>query len=191
MRRLSPEARRLQIIDTACQLISKRADAGISTADVAEAAGVTRALVHHYFRGIDELLDAVTQQLLASVVTPGRGAGIEIPLQERVQRNAETFLDMIEANRNVWLALIVADSVQNTGSSRLAPVRDTLLEEILASNADTIADTPWARLCLSGYLEFAKTIIRRWLHGEASREDVHRALTDVLLHLLLHTIPDR
>jgi AcrR family transcriptional regulator len=187
-RRLPPDARRRQIIDTASRLISER-DAGISTADVAEAAGVTRALVHHYFRGIDELLDAVTQQLLASIVPAGLGA--ETPIQERVPRNVAAFLDMIEADRNVWLTAVAADTGPNSAGSRLAPVRGALLGDILASNSDTIADTPWARLCLTGYLAFAETIACRWQLGEASREDAQRALTDTLLHVLLHTIPGR
>jgi AcrR family transcriptional regulator len=189
-RRLPPDARRRQIIDTARRLISERG-AGISTADVAEAAGVTRALVHHYFHGIDELLDAVTRQLLASVVPAGLGADTETPVQERIPRNAAAFLDMIEANRNVWLTAPTADTGPNSASSRLAPVREALLEDILANNSDTIADTPWARLCLTGYLAFAETVALRWQLGEASREDAQRALTDTLLHLLLHTIPGR
>jgi AcrR family transcriptional regulator len=186
-RRLPPDARRRQIIDTARRLLSE-CGVGISTADVAEAAGVTRALVHHYFRGIDELLDAVTQQLLASVVPAGLGA--ETPVQERVPRNVAAFLDMIEANRNVWLTALATDR-PNSASSRLASVRGALLEDILANNSDMIADTPWARLCLTGYLVFAETVARRWQLGEASRQDAQRALTDTLLHLLLHTIPGR
>jgi AcrR family transcriptional regulator len=188
-RRLPPDARRRQIIDTARRLISERGDAGISTADVAEAAGVTRALVHHYFRGIDELLDAVIQQLLATVVPTSLDAGA--PVQERVPRNIATLLDMVEANRNIWLPALAADTGPNSASSRLAPVREALLEGILANSSGTIADTPWARLCLTGYLAFAETVICRWLLGEASREDAQRALTDTMLHLLLHTIQRR
>ena len=190
-RRLPPDARRRQIIDTARRLISERGDAGISTADVAEAAGVTRALVHHYFRGIDELLDAVTQHLVDSVVPAGLGPGTESPVQERIPRNVAAFLDMIEANHDVWLTALTADPGPTSASSRLAPVREALLEDILANNCDTIADTPWARLCLTGYLAFAETVALRWQLGEASREDAQRALTDTLLHLLLHTIQGR
>jgi AcrR family transcriptional regulator len=190
-RRLPPDARRRQIIDTARRLISERGDAGISTADVAEAAGVTRALVHHYFRGIDELLDAVTQELLASVEPLGLTAATGVPIQERVPHNIAIILDMIEANRDVWLAALAADTRRNSARSRLASVREELIESALANNADTIADTPWARLCLTGHLAFVETIARGWQLGEASREDAQRALTDTLLHLLLHTIPGR
>ena len=190
-RRLPPEARRRQIIDITCRLISERGDAGISTADVAKAAGVTRALVHHYFRGIDELLDAVTQQLLASVeslsLTPETGA----PVQERVPHNVAALLDIIEADRDVWLAALAVNTGPSSANSRLASVREAVIEDTIANNADTIADTPWARLCLTGYLAFAETVICRWLLGEASREDAQRALADTLVHLLVHTIPGR
>jgi AcrR family transcriptional regulator len=185
-RRLPPDARRRQIIDAARQLISERG-AEISTADVAAAAGITRALVHHYFRGIDELLDAVTQQLVASLRPGSLAAGTEIPVQERVRRNTAAFLDMIEANRNVWLAAI--DTRPGDTSPGPALLRQTFLNRILANNTDLIADTPWARLCLTGYIAFSEEIARRWLQGQASRDDVHRALTSTLLHLLLETIP--
>src|SRR5215472_17201003 len=110
---MSPDARRRQIIETARRLISERGDVGISTADVAEAAGVTRALVHHYFRGIDELLDAVTQQLLTSVEDLGLTAETGAPVQERVPHNVAAILDMIAANRDIWLAALAVDTGPN------------------------------------------------------------------------------
>jgi AcrR family transcriptional regulator len=188
-RRLPPDARRRQIIDAARRLISERGDAAVSTADVAQAAGVTRALVHHYFHGIAELLDAVTQDLAAGLASVSLGAGTEIPVQQRVPRNVAAFLDMIEANRGVWLAAGTARTPANGTSPGPAPLREAALEQILANNTDLIADTPWARLCLVGYLAFGEAIARHWLLGQASRRDAQRALTDTLLHLLLETIP--
>jgi AcrR family transcriptional regulator len=190
-RRLPPDARRHQIIDVARQLISERGDAAISTADVAQAAGVTRALVHHYFRGIAELLDAVIQELVTSLEAGSLGAGTEIPVQQRVPRNITAFLDMIEADRGVWLAAAAARTGTNGASGGPAPLREAFLERILANNTDLIADTPWARLCLTGYVAFGEAIALRWLVGQASRDDAQRALTDTLLHLLLETIPGR
>jgi AcrR family transcriptional regulator len=185
-RRLPPDARRRQITDAARQLINERGNTAISTADVAQAANVTRALVHHYFRGIHELLDAVIQRLAASVAAASVGAGTDIPVQQRVPHNVAALLDVIEANRGVWLAAAVGTGPDGTGPARL---RETILEQILANNTDLIADTPWARLCLTGYIAFGEAIARRWLLGEASRPDAQRALTDTLLHLLLETIP--
>ncbi len=188
-RRLQPEARRHQIVEAAARLISQRGDAAISTADVAEAAGVTRALVHHYFHGIDELLDAVVLRLVASVLEI-EDAGTEIPVQQRVPRNVRTMLEMVEGNRSVWLAM-VTEAGPTESSPGLTSLREALLERMLVNNSDVIEDTAWARLCLGGYLAFSDSILRRWLLGDAPREEVERALADVLLHLLLETIPGR
>jgi hypothetical protein len=68
-------------------------------------------------------------------------------------------------------------------------LREAFLERILANNTDLITDTAWTRLCLAGYVAFSEAIARRWLLGQASREDAQRALTDTLLRLLLETIP--
>ena len=190
-RRLPPDARRRQIIEAARRLISERGDAEVSTADVAEAAGVTRALVHHYFRGIAELLDAVIQDLVASLLPGSLGAGTEIPVEQRVPHNVAALLDMVEANRGVWLAAVATGIGQDGASPGSTLLREAFLARILANNTDVVADTPWARLCLTGYVAFSEAIARRWLVGQASREDAQRALTGTLLHLLLHTIPGR
>lgn len=187
-RRLPPDARRRQIIDAARHLLAERGDAAISTADVAAATGITRGLVHHYFHGIGELLDAVTADLAATLAAASLGSGADIPIQQRVPRNVAAFLDMIEANHGVWLAAVTRTQANGT-SPGPAQLREAALEAILANNTDLIADTPWARLCLTGYLAYAETIARHWLAGQASRPDAQRALTSTLLHLLTDTIP--
>ncbi|HYM31140.1 MAG TPA: TetR/AcrR family transcriptional regulator [Candidatus Cybelea sp.] len=44
------------IIEHAAELFATRGFAGASIADIAEAAGISKALVYHYFRGKDEIL---------------------------------------------------------------------------------------------------------------------------------------
>src|SRR5690348_10819125 len=61
-RRLSPEARRQHIIEAARGVFSEHPYSAVSTAEVAEAAGVARSLVHHYFGGIRGLFLAVIAQ---------------------------------------------------------------------------------------------------------------------------------
>src|SRR3954454_24008716 len=105
-RRLTPEARRQGILDAARVLFSERAPGDISTADVAEAAGVARSLVHHYFGGIRELLVAIVADGAAALAEL-RPAAPETPLEERLARNVAAGLDVIAANRETWLAVVV------------------------------------------------------------------------------------
>src|SRR3954447_20442807 len=48
-RRLEPDARREQILVCAIQLFGDRPYPAVSTTDIAQAAGVARGLINHYF----------------------------------------------------------------------------------------------------------------------------------------------
>lgn len=186
-RRLPPDARRRQIIATTRQLLIERPGEPLSTADVAEASGVTRALVHHYFKGIEDLLDAVT--LTISEDTPAiLSRGPETPIAERVRANISSFLDVVEANRHVWLASL-AEGARPVPTRSTDRVRDTVIAQMLANNTDVISDTPWARLCLTGYFGFSDILCRQWLLGRAKRSSVENALVATLQRLLLDVIP--
>lgn len=59
--RLDPEDRREQILGIAAEHFARRGAARASVSAIAEDAGVTRALVYHYFPGKDALAAAVTR----------------------------------------------------------------------------------------------------------------------------------
>src|SRR4051812_12283489 len=95
-RRLSPEARREHILDVAREIFAERPYTLVTTADVAEKAGVARSLVHHYFGGIGEVFVAVVADG-ASALSDVRTAGTETPVDERLKHNITASLDVIEA----------------------------------------------------------------------------------------------
>ena len=107
------------------------------------------------------VIEAEGGQAVADTEDPGH------PVQQRVPHNVAAFLDMIEANRGVWLAAVAAGT--GTNGARPGPdlLREAFLERILANNTDLITDTPWARLCLAREVAFSEAIARRWLLGEA------------------------
>jgi AcrR family transcriptional regulator len=188
-RRMSPEARRRQIIDTMRELLLSRPGQPISTADVALAAGVTRALVHHYFRGIEELRQAVAVDIADD--TPRiLSRGIETPVAERVRHNTAAMLDVVEHNRHVWLAAVAADGGVPASTPAADHMRTIVLAQMISNHADVISDTPWTRLCLTGYLGFSEMLCRQWVLGLADRVNVERALVQTLLRLLTEVIPE-
>jgi AcrR family transcriptional regulator len=169
------------------ELLARRPGVPISTADVAEAAGVTRALVHRYFHGIDELRQAVAADMAGragAVLTVGPGT----PVQERVRHNVGAFLDGIEASREVWLSTMESDRAR-TIDHPAEILRRAMLERMLENNSDLIEDTPWARLCLLGYIGASDAICRQWVLGHATRDQAERFLIDNLLHTLTEVIP--
>ena len=104
-RRLDPGQRHEQILDAANALFAERAYDEVSIEDIANAAGVTRGLVHHYFGGRKEVyvgllerLGGLREERLAPPV--GRSA------RARVADDVSRWLDWTETNRTIWLATI-------------------------------------------------------------------------------------
>ena len=188
--RLAPEARRRQILDVARRLFASRPYAEVTTALIARDAGVTRALVHHYFGGVRDLyLEVMSEMTDALVEVPG-----EIPdtsREERVARNVAAWLDIVEANRETWLAVAVhGDAIPDPEIRDLiAAAREAGITRSIEANHDVISDTPATRLALRGLLGLHRTACADWLAGRATREQVATLLTRTFLDLVERTSP--
>jgi AcrR family transcriptional regulator len=188
-RRMHPDERRQEILDAARGLFADRPFTRVSTADVAAAAGVARSLVHHYFGGVRELFMAVAAQggeALADV----RTAGPETPLAERLAHNAAASLALVDANRETWLAVMGHGGAGDPDIAAVAAATTELsVARMLDLNRDVIDDTPGTRLALRAFHAFSTEATRRWLAGEATREEVETLLATAFGDLLLRTIP--
>jgi AcrR family transcriptional regulator len=157
---------------------------------VARAAGVARSLVHHYFGGIRELYLAVIAQGGAALVDVRR-AGPEVPLDERLARNVTASLDVVEKNRETWLAVVVhGGSLDDEGIRALvAAATERNIDRMLAVNSDVVKDTPSSRYALRCFSAFATAATREWIAGERTREETERLLVTAFRDMLMHTIP--
>ena len=68
--RLTPAAREEQIINVAAAHFARRGVVGASMLDIAKEAGITRALLYHYFPGKESLAAAVTRREARAVLEP-------------------------------------------------------------------------------------------------------------------------
>ncbi len=77
--------------------------AGARTASIAEAAGVTHAMLHYYFRTKDKLFERIVSEkinMLGDIVLSAIGDG-NLPLEERIRQGVERHFDFISANRDL------------------------------------------------------------------------------------------
>jgi AcrR family transcriptional regulator len=189
-RRLSAEARRQHIIEAARGLFAERSYTSVSTRDVAEAAGVARSLVHHYFGGIRGVFLAVTAQGGAALAEL-RTAGAETPFEQRIAFNVSAGLDVIAGNRETWLAAIGQSS--EVADPEIRALVDAAIEHnvdrTLELNSDLIADTPTARFALRCFNAFSTEATRAWLVGERTREETQALLVAAFRELVQRTIP--
>jgi AcrR family transcriptional regulator len=191
-KRLGPEARREQILETARRLFEEEGYEPISMIDVARAAGVTRGLVHHYFGSKRELYLEVVRSVLGeapTLVTPE----VSGSLDETVQRNASLVLDYLSSNRGMLLAIAPSgDLGRDPEVAALADdAREAAIDQIIANHfGDPQAAPPEARLVIRAFFGLVEAACREWLfRRRATRVQVEALLSQTILALMRDALP--
>ena len=97
---VSQPNREQAILEAAEREFLAKGFAGARTTSIAEAAGVTHALLHYYFRTKEQLFDRILDEklrLMGQTVLAAFGRR-ELPLLERLKEGIETHFDFIAAN---------------------------------------------------------------------------------------------
>ena len=186
-RRMGVEERREQLIAVALDLFSRRSPDDVSIDEIAEAAGISRPLVYHYFPGkqqlYEEALRRAAQELSGRFEEPHEG-----PLGARLLRVMERFFDFVDDHGPGFSALMRGGPAVGSGrtSAMIDGVRQAAYEQILAHLG--IADPPHRlTLVVRSWISLAETTALLWLDGrhipraELERQLVHdfAALTAV------------
>jgi len=188
--RLPPAERRSQILEHARRLFAQRPYQEVSSADIAREAGVTRALVHHYFGGArDVYLVVVGEIAAAGSDIPGPRPGVG--RRRRVAENVAAWLDIVEANRESWLATAGhGDAISDPEIRGLLEAgREAAVDRMIAANGDLVDDTPAVRFALRSLLGLFTAACRQWLTGRATRAETEALLFHTFLDLIERTVP--
>lgn len=106
-RRYPAQVRRARILEGALQVFAKRGYAGASMAAIADACGITPAVIYDHFRSKAELhvtlLEAQAAELLATVGTAVDQAPPE--LRERMRAGVDAFFGFVEQRGFAWWLL--------------------------------------------------------------------------------------
>ena len=104
----------------------------------------------------------------------------------RLADSVSRWLDWTEHNRTIWLATL------GRGEDIADPdVRAVVLDLVrravalvAAHHADIADDTPRLRYALECWTGLNRAATRRWLQGEATREQTHELIATTLEHVL-------
>lgn len=201
--RLSVEERRTHLIDAAVGLAERKGVAGVTTRDVAKAAGVSLGVVHYCFESKDALMIELVRSLstaLRDCIDTDSGAWKRVgtglvPLRTLVRASLGMLWLNVEASRDRQLlgyestTFILRESARSQGISHIAAEQylgnDASLEAVLAK-AGELTETTWT-VPVPTLARFVVTmidgIVLRWLvddDGAAARRQLDLA-TDVLL----------
>ncbi|MDX2296352.1 MULTISPECIES: TetR/AcrR family transcriptional regulator [Streptomyces] len=150
--RLAPADRRAQLLGVGARLFAERPYADVLMEDVAEQAGVSRALLYRHFPSKHALFAAVYQQaadrLLAETrFDPGHS------LAEQLAQGMDVHLDYFVANRNAVLA-----------ANRVL-AGDPVIQTIMTDELDALRTRLLAVLPLTddGAREAVSGVLKSWL----------------------------
>ncbi|GGQ09062.1 MULTISPECIES: TetR/AcrR family transcriptional regulator [Streptomyces] len=184
-RRLSPADRRAQLLDVGAQLFARHPYEDVLMEDVAERAGVSRALLYRHFAGKHDLFAAVYRQasdrLLEQVPLDRPG-----DLLGQLEDGLDVHLDYFVAHRNTVLAanrVLAGDPVVQTIIDWELGVLRTRLLDVLPI-ADDSARAAVAAV-LKSWLVFVRVLCLDWLTDETcTRAELRDTCVGALLGAL-------
>lgn len=191
-RRLEPDERRAQILACAIDMFGERPYAAVSTAELAQRAGVARGLINHYFGNKRDLYLAVVRRM----VTLPRIDDMVVPTgtdRERVDASVRWLLDTIAEHGSTWVKVTSHEGVGD----------DPEVQQILDQADDAAADRMLLMVGMSGsahgaelralvraYGGLVKVAGREWIvRRTLDRDQVHALLADMLMTLVTETMP--
>ncbi|HSV37816.1 MAG TPA: TetR/AcrR family transcriptional regulator [Nocardioidaceae bacterium] len=172
--RLTPAARREQLLGLGAQLLSTRTLDELSIDLLAEEAGISRGLLYHYFANKLEFHRAIVGRVIRDLVAATAPVDLDDPL-ERLRASMEAYVDFVSANEAGYRSVIQA---AHGGDPELKAAYDegraALLNRMFESPVPVgpsettmerlgFADTPAARLVVHGWASMAESMVLDWL----------------------------
>ncbi|MEV5833755.1 TetR/AcrR family transcriptional regulator [Nocardia sp. NPDC052112] len=190
--RLSPEERRLQLITLGAKMLGDRAIEDISITEIAEAAGISRGLLFHYFPTKQDFQLAIVRHANAELlerIAPDRTLGVLEMLRDSIER----YIEYVGENRNSYVSLLRGPA---SVSAEVLPLvdqtRNVIIDIILTEVPVDIPDIDRPRLILAmrGWIAFVEETTLTWLRHEIiTREQLVDLLVESLLALALSLNP--
>jgi AcrR family transcriptional regulator len=190
--RLDPDTRRAEILAGARRLFTTRPYAAVSVTAIAQEAGVSRALVTHYFGGKRELF----LEVLRGWADLGRivpRTDLDLPIEETVARNVRQWLAFMEDNRDLVFTIAAGTALDRDPevAELIDAMRDGIVERMLANHfRDGNEPPPAARIVLRAYTGMAQVAVFDWLAaGRSTRAQVEALMTAGLLAAVRQVLP--
>ena len=166
----------------------------ISLDDVADEAGVGRPVIHGYFADVRELQAAVYQRVARGIAESAKDVvqtDLDLPLEERMRRNTDAWLDFVEANRAALIVLLWSDGPADASLAGLKDeVTEAMIDRVLINHLGTTEVPEAVRFVLRSFGGRVGAALREWLLlGRATRAQTHALLTAGLLSTIQQVVP--
>lgn len=192
--RLDYDERRTLILAAARDQFTNRPYSQVSMADLAEAAGVARGLLHHYFGSKRDLYLAVVRDMVKLPTLPlPEALDPDADLLSVWEMSVDAWMRMVEANQDLWFTAIGAGGIGR--DPELAEILDQSREltaerclEALGVRPEDTTDT--VRAMVRAYGAMAEETTREWLQrGRLTRSQARELLRQALPLMIEQALP--
>jgi AcrR family transcriptional regulator len=178
--RLAVDERRRRLLALGADLFARHSYDELSMARIAKEAGISKALLYHYFPSKQAYFAATLEQAaaeLAELVTPDAS----LPPLEQLAASLDAYLGWVERHADAYSKLIQSVGAVPQVRELVERVRDATAERILAGVAPG-PPTPALRTAVRGWLWFIDGAVLDWLeHRDIDRAELHGLLLGTLL----------
>ena len=178
--RLDPQVRRELIIEAAAHVFESRDPAAVTFEEIAEAAGVSRALVYNYFGDRGGLLAAEYLHTMDRLLLE-LNVSIEatLPPADRIRAIVRGYLEFASRHSSAWRLLQVTAAMSHPA---LVEARRSHLEQL----GSWWGGATTARIAAAGVVGFLEGATFDWLRERDADVD---EIAEVLFDLLWHGLP--
>jgi len=175
--RLRVDERRRQLLDAGTALFDRYAYEEISMRQIAEAAGVSKALLYHYFPSKTDLFKAAVAEAASELQQVIEPSGEGTPL-EQLAGSLDAYLAWIERNERTWSKLIQSAATLPEAGELVESFRARTMDLLLGELTGEREPRPALRIAIQGWLGYIDAAIVDWTRGKDLPPD---KLRDLLL----------
>ena len=178
---MSTDARRQQLLDAGVALLKHRPQTDVSTEEIAEAAGVSKGLLYHYFPTKSDFIVAALergQRELAERLAPDPS----LPPVKRLDATLDAFLDYVEEHPAAFASIFRGESEDPAVTVAVEAGRATQLAILMTSIGEwdeapvSVERTPELEAAVQGWLFFVEGAVLHWMEAADLDRDRLRVL---------------
>jgi AcrR family transcriptional regulator len=177
--RLDVDERRRRLLELGTELFARHGYEELSMARIAREAGISKALLYHYFPSKQAYFAATLEQAAAELAEVTQPDPAKPPV-EQLAGSLDAYLGWVERHMGAYDKLIRSFGAVPEVREMVERVRDDTAERILAGLSS--APTPELRAAVRGWLWFMDGAVLDWIeHRDIERARLHGLLLGTLL----------
>ncbi|HET7444316.1 MAG TPA: TetR/AcrR family transcriptional regulator [Solirubrobacterales bacterium] len=189
---MTTDARREHLLAVGAQLLGQRPSGQVSIGEIAEAAGVSKGLLYHYFPTKKDFILASLER------GQGQLAGLlksdpRLPAAVQIRNGLDRFLGFVEEHEAAYSAIFRS---RGGGDREIQAALDQGRDERLEAVVDSMVGwdgagaplkrTPHLETAMQGWFFFVEGAVLRWLERRDMERDELRQLLELALLGSLH-----